>query len=42
MEDNSNATRHTLQYAGNTEDVEKIRELADKFVERKKSITGIR
>jgi hypothetical protein len=36
MEDRSKATRHTLQYAGDTEDVEKIRELADRFVERKK------
>ncbi len=32
----NSATRHTLQYAGNTEDVERIRELADRFVERKK------
>ena len=28
--------RHTLQYAGSVEDVEKIKELAENFAERKK------
>tara|TARA_B100001250_G_scaffold337653_1_gene304504 strand:- start:3760 stop:4119 length:360 start_codon:yes stop_codon:yes gene_type:complete len=30
------STRHTLQYAGDAEDVEKIKELAEGFVSRKK------
>ena len=29
-------TRHTLQYAGQVEDVERIRELAERFADRKK------
>jgi len=30
------ASRHTLQYAGDTEDVERIKELAERFAARKK------
>ena len=30
------ATRHTLQYAGSAEDVERIKELAERFAARKK------
>ena len=31
-----NNTKHTLQYAGQIEDVERIRELAERFANRKK------
>ena len=32
----SGNTKHTLQYAGHIEDVEKIKELAERFANRKK------
>lgn len=34
--DGENATRHTLQYAGSSEDVERIKVLAERFAARKK------